>query len=346
MDFLFYLRDKMVAGAFSNKMVLGEPIKPEGHKLELYDIPDTKLKGHFDINFKVGAGISYNENYIVVPCYKIGDQICWKSYVLSVKDLSIIDVIDDSYITKINSFNYAFSETHNIFRSYNLASLKLIWEKDELISTAISNDIYIFSFNFSDEFGVKMYCYFIASGEISWKSDFLKVMINTEFKLRNIGNLFKHKDTLWIALEDGSFILLDALSGTFIKHIINPNPVANAVTGYFHSAKLNRMVKLHNNHFHEIDMDTHEVRYWDIQDIPKGMVKAADDTHIYMLDWKRPIFYAFNIEMRCIDFAWAVPDDIKVQMTSPLISVKLSEDYVFVGTLNSEFLFVFDKENG
>ncbi|MBL0101017.1 MAG: hypothetical protein IPP49_14110 [Saprospiraceae bacterium] len=89
-EFLYYLRDKTVAGAFSNKMVLGEPIKPDGNKIELYDIPDKKLIGHFDINFKVGAGIINNENYIVVPCYKIGDEICWKSYVLSMKDLSIM----------------------------------------------------------------------------------------------------------------------------------------------------------------------------------------------------------------------------------------------------------------
>ena len=70
MNFLFYLKDKLVAGAFSNKMVLGEPIKPEGNILELYDIaektidmiaqPQHKLKGlvQFDYsNEKLQPGL-------------------------------------------------------------------------------------------------------------------------------------------------------------------------------------------------------------------------------------------------------------------------------------------------
>jgi len=68
--------------------------------------------------------ISCNDRYVVVPCYKIGDEICWKSYILSSKDLSVIDIIEDSYITKTNRYNYVFSETQNIFKTYNLESLE------------------------------------------------------------------------------------------------------------------------------------------------------------------------------------------------------------------------------
>lgn len=346
MKFIFYLRDKTVAGTFTNKIVLGEPIKPEGNILELYDTVNKKSIGHFDLNFRTGAPICCNENFVCVPSLTEVDGVFyWNTYILDAKDLSVISIIEDCCIKDLTKNEFAFFENQGNFDIYNLSELVLCWKYPTQFNVSISENNFIYSYGIYDN-QKKVICFNIKNGDILWTSQELNKLINNEVNVQMRKNVFLHKVTLWLALQDGSCILLDALTGDFIKHIINPNPVANAVSGYYHSAKLNRMVKLHNNHFHEIDMDTHEVRYWDIQDIPKGMVKAADDTHIYMLDWKRPIFYAFNIEIRCIDFEWEVPDDIKVQMTSPLISVKLSEDFVFVGTLNSEFLFVFDKENG
>lgn len=345
MKFIFYLRDKTVAGTFTNKILLGEPIKPEGNILELYDTVNEKSIGHFDLNFRTGAPICCNENFVCVPSLtEIDGVFSWKTYILDAKDLYVISIIEDCSIKKINSFNYALSKMFDDYKIYNLNEMTLLWKSSLPLYTSISDDKFIFSFgNYENVF--KIVCFNIVNGDVVWKSLDLFSLIGHEIKVQSMEILFRHKDTLWLALQDGSCILLDALTGDFIKHIINPNPLAFGLTRYFHCVSGNKMVKLHNQHYHEIDMETHEVRYWHLAELPSYRVLNADDDHIYLLDWKLPKFYTFNIRTRMIDFEWAVPDDHRAQMTSPLMHIKLSDDYVFVSDLDSKFLFVFDKEN-
>lgn len=252
----------------------------------------------------------------------------------------------DLSITHITHKGIGLFGSEKVISGFDLKSMQFIWKKQQNASIIkyFDDEILVLS----DQKGRNLNSLLTVTGENLWSTPLDEIVPCTKIELLQNNNIsfFRKDNKLWISLEDGSFILLDALSGNFIKHIINPNPLAFALTRYFHCVSENKMVKLHNQHYHEIDMETHEVRYWHLAELPSYKVLNADDDHIYLLDWKLPKFYTFNIRTRTIDFEWAVPDDHRAQMTSPLISVKLSEDYVFVGTLNSEFLFVFDKENG
>ena len=310
---------------------------------------------HFDVDGDITGNIfAVGKNYFLST---ISNNVSYS--VLKISEDHSNSFIGNGTLIKVNNNLLIISELvdNKYFKASILDSSSILkWsvqEDDFWVKLFSSSNIYCSNKNIENRI-IKYAC---DDGNKVWEINntnrYNTINDNPNF-VTAIEGWVLNKTELIVPLRNGKILVIDDGIGNVKKVLFSDNP--NGQWGeYYHDTSRNKLVKFINKTIHEVDLDTHEIeffepaRFKDKDAEPNGGKWAQDETYIYYCSFDGTTVNALNKKTKEIDWQHQHKqnaDDLDIVNEVPVRyqNVQYHQGRLFVMD-NKRSLHIFEEED-